>query len=253
MKYLTYIALVMVGATAASLAINLFYSDARRPESVFMTVNNQVFSKKDVKEWIKDHPYAARDRKESINRMIDTALILQEAYRLRIDQKKEFQEYVQDFVNQSLVSIMLKRKEASLNTKINQKEIQDDMTHAGTMYKIALYYYSDESKGAEGMKPEKSRTIRERYENLPFIIREHINHTELREFSAPFLYNNRYVRLRIIDARHPEKTAKQNPEKTRKRLIDQQKQYFMEQWLKELRSKADIRIKGDLQGPASSE
>jgi hypothetical protein len=245
MRYLNYILLTILVAITAGLIINNHISPAERDkkESCVLEINSYKFTEQDIQNWIKTHPYAAQTRQEGIKRMIDTELVLQEAYRQRIDKEKEFREYVQDFVNQSLVTILLKRQEASLEIDVSPAEIKNYLNKAEKLYDLELFTCAnlDEAKGSDMHKKEN---LQGRYGELPFIIRKMIDKTKQGELSEPFFWREGYARIKVIKITNGQGAGKSSiaPEKIKRKLYNQKKQYAMEKWLHELKQKAHIRF-----------
>jgi hypothetical protein len=129
MKYL-FIIFALVSGT---IVISLFLfpdPEQMRDEEVAVSINGHNISEKTLSDAGKKYGYHD-DSTQIYESVITRELLIQEAQRQNIDQEESFRKAIKDFYENSLVKILLERKNKEIAVSVSDQEVSDYLRFYG--------------------------------------------------------------------------------------------------------------------------
>jgi|WetSurMetagenome_2_1015567.scaffolds.fasta_scaffold02389_7 hypothetical protein len=237
MKYIYYIATVIVGALA--LIIIQFIADRpASPENPAIVINDRVITVEELAGIKQAHDEL---RPDFIDSIITKELMIQEARRSGIDREEQFRKSIQNFYEQSLVKTLMERKFASLNITVSDEEI--DRYYSMMDKKFSLIVARAESlENLEQGKNHQEKLdisfadLSGKMKNMVFSLRKG-------EKSPPFLSGNDYIIVTLEDVQPGgDKRQGLTKDAVKKLISEDKRERMIAEWIDGMRKKAKITI-----------
>jgi len=239
-RYFANIAAIVIISIIAAFTLNNYFSNCqcRQVKNPSLVVGNARYTLEDLQQRIKKSPYAFTDRAYFINSVIDRELLLQEAQRERLDQEPEFVHAMQEFLEQSLVRLVVDRHYNSLKPNVSDADIERYRANCHSRYKLQIYSCRDENTTADNCTAE--RVVEQRYTVLPFSLRNALAQLPMGQISRPLWQDGHVIRVKILQVTPDGDRQTPTREQVAAKLLKEQKSYMMEQWLHQLRQRTPV-------------
>ncbi|MCG8639638.1 MAG: hypothetical protein MI862_07870 [Desulfobacterales bacterium] len=243
MKYVYYIVAIVVLFSALA-AYGLFDTRLEISEPV-LSVNDRIFSKAELDRLMEITP-PDMTREEFIESLIEKQLLIQEAIRQDINREENFRLSVQNFYEQSLIKILLDRKQESITVDVTNQEIAryEELSRKKVTVSKLTYPSMTDLKNRTG---EKTQTIAEPFINLSQDLKFILLNLNPGDSSNPKRTRGQggviYRLEEITDLELTEKdqvNAGFDVKKVSLFLRDKKREQVVETWLKSIRDAADI-------------
>lgn len=243
MKYLLIVFTLI--ATTLVISLMLFPSDEPvQDDKIAVTVNGHNIS--DFTLAAEGKNYGYHDSKSDLYESVITReILIQEAQRLEIDKEVNFRKSLKKFYENSLVKILLERKNKEITVSVSEKEID---TYLGFLGKTVSFTRLDtiptdlaQSQAASGIKNTAL------FDDLAEPLRLLLSTLKPGGYGVRFdTGSEKYaIRLDSVDtSMQPHKPAKDR-EKIQEILMDYKREQMLNRWLTDLKAKAQIQIHHD--------
>ncbi len=164
MKYLLTIVCFLA---LLSLVTIFIIAPSPSPEkgSVVVKVNDNRITSGMLAESEKNRPSHHENRQEFLKSVVVEQLLIQEAKRQKIDQEPQFREAIKNHYEQSLVKILLERKNQMLDETVSDEEIDRYLSYFGKTVTFTIAQGSG-SQAAPDVEWEAGSTKTERFDDL---------------------------------------------------------------------------------------
>jgi hypothetical protein len=242
MKYIYYIAVIIVASTIAIVA----YHSKVRPEppgDEALVVNDRVISR-DEFERLYSFPLARRtDRMDFVESLINRELFIQEAQMQGIDGEESFRRSMQNFYEQSLIKVLMDKKRASLDIKVGEGELDRYMDFMGIRLHMTIIRYDGTDPAGLGPPVETEKRVID-YADLSEEMQDMVVSLDPGESTGPVMIAGRYAAFRLDDMEKTGARAASGPDREalRLRLIERKKEDALSEWIDSLRDRARIDV-----------
>jgi hypothetical protein len=239
MKYL-FILLTIVLAISAATFFFVRPEQPQQKKDILVTINGHGISRSDIREEGRagSHHESNSDFLDSV---ISKQLLIEEAQKLDVDKEPSFRKELKDFYEQSLIKVMLERKNASLQVLASDQEIDNYLNSFGMTYTFMLI----KTPGPPSVDILKSKGQHHsaRFEDLSENLRLALSTLKPGETAMEFETGNENTAILLEKIEGTaEKNASIDREKIRKILEEHKRRQLINNWINELRKKATVTI-----------
>lgn len=244
MKYLFIILAIVSLATVLSL-FSFMPGKTPSKEEIAISINGRDIARDAVATEFDKRGYHADDRAELYDTLITRELLIQEAERQEINKEESFRKSLKEFYENSLIKILLDRKNEQLRTQVGEEELNGYLALSG---KIVTFTRLDAIPATrEEADKAKGLTNTALFNDLATPLRMLLSTLQPGQYSVQFDTGSEKYAIRLDDIQPSPDTGKQQID--RQRLIaifeEYKREQQMNQWLIELKQKATITIHND--------
>lgn len=239
MRYIYYIiAIVILFSALAAYGVFETKIEISKP---YISVNDRIISEHEFNDMLKRQP-GDMNREQFIESIIEKQLLIQEAIKMKINEDEKFRQKVEDFYEQSLVTLLLDRKFASLVVDVTEDELaryEQYLSKKLTIEKIVYPSWDDAMNRKNGMAETITADFAGISDDLKFIV---LN-LEIGKSCPPVADSFGYVVYKlekVEDAGSGDMSALFDIKKVSIFLQDKKKEEIVVKWIKTLRKNADI-------------
>ena len=246
MKYLSIILTIILALTAATLLF-IWPSQPKEKKDIIVTINGHDISRSDIQEERTTGSYH-ESSSDFLNSVITRQLLIQEAQKHSIDKELSFRKELKEYYEQSLIKILMERKNASLQTQVKDQEVQTFLHSFGRTYSFMLLK-TREPPTADLLKKNgtlHSALFEDLSENLQLILATLKPGEMAMEFETG--NENSAILLEKVEGAG-DTSASIDPERARTILIEHRKRQQISNWINELRKNASITIQKQKEQP----
>lgn len=243
MKYLFVIAMIVCIVTG----LTLFFSAKQTPlplDKTALIINGHAVSQETVdKDKFSYHDEKQQARLDSI---ITQQLLIQEAQRLRIDKEESFRKALKEYYENSLVKVLLDRKDRELEVSVEDWEIENYISLQGCTVSFTRL---EDIPTTENLQESGGLTTTALFDDLASPIQLLLSTLEPGKFGLLFdTGHEKYaIRLNKISPGENKELKEYDKKYLREIIEDYKKEQLFNSWLAELIAKADITITTDQQ------
>lgn len=224
-------------------------------------------------ETIADHifgygefPFCAPGIKEkALEDLITRAVLVQEAQNQNLDKQEVFMKEIERYWTQSLVKFILKKKSEDISRTIYVEEVEVKNEYRRRMRKVFAEFVvlSDKSAAeqlsvADNNFEEIRQTLKGKIisvqspqwrevGDLPARLDDHLFSLSPEEISKPIEYENKWVVIRVLKIGVAEiKPYEDLAPQIRREIAKRKQEEALENWLSDLKKKADIEVSYEL-------
>ncbi len=237
MKYLYYIAGILV---VFSILAAFWLMDTKVEISEpAIVVNDRIITESEYKELLPSKPYYMTED-QYLDSIITKQLLIQEAVRQDINKEESFRKSVENFYEQSLIKILLDRKQNALAVDVTDEEIEEYKSFSQAKIYISklMYQTMEEALAGNNVTLQKIESdFIDISDDLKFIV---LN-LEKGQSSPPLVSNTGVVVYRLENIKHmdTQKIKEVDLEKISFFIRDKKKEALMDEWTQKLEEKAD--------------
>lgn len=242
MKYIYYVvAIVMFFSGLAIYGLLDVRLDVSEP---VLSVNDRIYSKAEISKFLEDEP-SDIDKEEFFNSLIEQQLLIQEAIAQKINEEESFREAVEIFYEQSLIKILLERKQESLVVDVSTEEVakyEALMDKHLVISKMRMAGGQGSSKMSMMLVETIERPFIDLSDDLQFIVMG----LDKGDSTDPQSYGGQgLIVYRLDDISTIKKAGKSSGNDFDVKEVslfirDKKKEQILEDWIKNLRESADI-------------
>lgn len=240
MKYIYYIIAILLVLTAA--IFYEIYPPSGPPEKAVLVVNKKVITADEFDKLYASRPSRMDDRADFVNFLITRELLIQEAQREGIDKDESFRRSIQNYYEQSLVKLLMDRKFAGFNIKVDDQELNKYLDFLHRRLHLTIFTFDDAASAKHGrLGKGEEKTVS--CDDLSAEMRGVLVGLSEGESTEPFLMGDVYKVIRV-DRIEPSDhaAAEAEREEVRKILTEEKKSKMIAAWVADLRSKASVSI-----------
>jgi hypothetical protein len=239
MKYLFILLTIVLAISAATF----FFIRPQHPQDkkdILVTINGHDISREDIRKEGRtgSHHESGSDFLDSV---ISKQLLIEEAQRLDIDKEPSFRKELKDFYEQSLIKVMLERKNASLQVLASDQEIDNYLNGFGMTYTFLLL----KTHGPPSVDTLKSKGQRHsaRFEDLSEGLRLALSTLKPGEMAMEFETGNENTAILLEKIEGTvERNASIDRDRIRNILTEHKRGQLINNWINDLRKKATVTI-----------
>ncbi len=237
MKYLFIILTIIMTITAATFLF-ILPDQPKEKKEILVTINGHDISRGDILEEGATGSHH-ENTTDFLNSVITRQLLIEEAQKHSIDKELSFRKELKEYYEQSLIKILMERKNESLQAQVNDQEIQNLRNCFGKTYTFRLLKTREPPK-VDFLKSNgtlHSARFEDLSENLQLILANLKPGEMAMEFETG--NENSAVLLEKIEGA-TDASASIDPERARRILIEHHKRQQISNWIIELRKSASI-------------
>ena len=243
MKYLISILCLLVAVSIITLIL------IRPPESVpekevVLTINDSKVTNKMIEETrAKRSPHHDKNG-AFIDSIIVEKVLIQEAQRQKIDQEPEFRDAIKTFYEQSLIKLLLDRKNEEIDDAVTEDEIDSFISYSGK----TITFSTTEGLGnyqKSQLDWEQSETRTERFDDLSSTFQPLLVGLNPGEVRTVFDTGNEWFAVRVDEVTEDSGITVPgvSRETVRTILASYKREQNLKRWINSLLSNAEILIK----------
>lgn len=239
MKYIYYIMAILVVFSGVA-AYGIFDSriEISKP---FLSINDRIISRAEFERFLIEKPtYMTQD--QFIKSVIEKQLLIQEALKNNINNKKIFQNSVQNFYEQCLIKCLLDQKQGSFVVDVSMDEIARYKACLGNIFVITKMVYPS-MKDMQDKTNGYIHTFEAKFSNLSDDLKYIMLNLNSGEVSKPMTMDFGVVRYTLEQIRKQQELntiEKFDIERVSLFLADNKKEALMGEWMDKIRNTAEI-------------
>lgn len=251
MKYIYYVISII---TIFSLIILFMFIEKKTDgnKETALKINDRLISRDEFNQLYNFRSDHLWDWQDFIQSLIGKELFIQEARKLGIDKEDQFRQALQNFYEQSLIKILMDRKENSLDVAVDDSLVNQYIGFLDKSIDFTFLEFDvlpDTEEQIEADLNEKGENRQAAFQDLSIELRSVMITLGEGETSKPIVdsrdvLSNRYFVTRINKiVRDPDLSiASPDRDQIRKLLEYQLKEQSLNEWIRSLRQNADIRV-----------
>lgn len=241
MKYLFIILAIVSLATVLSL-FSFLPGKTPSKDEIAISINGRDIARDTIALEGTKRGYHAKEQAELYDTVITRELLIQEAEKQAINKEESFRKSLKEFYENSLIKILLDRKNEQLQSTVTEKEIDGYLALTGKIVTFtrldAIPTSQEESSSAKGL------TNTALFNNLATPIRMLLSSLQPGQFAIQFDTGTEKYAIRLDDIQPSPNPLE--PQIDRQRLAamfeDYKREQQMNQWLADLQQNATITI-----------
>jgi hypothetical protein len=239
MKYL-FVILTIILAMSAATFFFIWPEQPKEKKDILVTVNGHDISRGDIREEGRTGSHH-ENSSDFLDSVISKQLLIEEAQKLNIDKEPSFRKELKEYYEQSLIKVLVERKNTSLQVQISDQEVDNYLNGYGKTYTFMLLK-TPGPPSVDSLK-KKGMPHSARFEDLSENLRLVLSTLKPGEMAMEFETGNEIsaVLLEKIEGT-TERPASIDPDKVRKTLTEQKRRQQINNWISELRKKASVTI-----------
>lgn len=240
MKYLYSILAIVLAASLFSLFF-LWPDPENLEKDVLFTINGQSYTRESVASQYSKLGYHSDNTSELIDTAISRELLIQEAQKQEIDKETAFRGSLKNYYENSLIKILLDRKNETLQIEVTEKDIDRYISFLNTTVSFTrLDQIPDSDQDALSAVGLSTTSV---FDDLAVPVKLLLSSLSPGSFSIIFDTGNERYAIRL-DKIGPGKGDRPTPDrqKIRRILSDSKREQSINEWYTELRNQASITI-----------
>lgn len=241
MKYL-FIILAIVAASITLSRLLLISPEKMVPDDIAITINGHNIAEKTVVREETRFGYHADEQSERYDSIITKELLLQEAKKQAIDKEESFREALKVYYENSLIKILLERKNGQITVTVSAADIDNYISFLGTVVSFTRLDIIPSSEIEA--KSAKGKTHSALFDDLAAPVKLLLSSLKPNQFGIKFDTGNEKYAVRLDSISSPSKSSPPNID--RRKITEMIEDYKREQkinsWLTELKQDANITI-----------
>ncbi len=242
MKYISTILAIII---LFSITTVIIIWPEREPadKDVVMTVNNSKVTNTMLENSRKHQASHHETHNDFLNSVALKQVLIQEAQRQKIDKEPAFREAIRNFYEQSLIKVLLERKNQTVDDHVSDREVTAFMANFGKTFTFLTINGSGHPDTSQ-IDWSKGRKITERFDNLSTTLQPVLANLEPGNSLSVFDTGNEWLGIRVekITGTTNKKVAI-SPEMVRKIIATYKRQQHVNSWVNTLMADAKISIK----------
>jgi len=244
MRYLvTIIAIIMAASVFSSY---FFLTDKKMPpDKVVLSINGHDFDKESISEQSTRYGYHIEEIDDVYKTLITRELLIQEARRRNIDQEENFREALKKYYENSLISILLERRNDEIAVHVTDDEIAKYQALCGKS--VTFTRLGEIPKAGSDVTKLPGTTTTALFDDLATTIQQLLWSIKVGEVGIKFDTGNGELAIRLDAVSVSTQVGVALPDATKVRdiLLEFKKERELNRWLAELKKKATIKIHND--------
>ncbi len=247
MKYLNFILLIVITATALSLFF-LWPEETMRERDVALTINGHNYSHNSIEAQSSQLGYHSDDSGNSaeiVDSIITRQLLLQEAQLQKIDKEESFRESLKNYYEASLIKILLDRQNTKSQVQITEADIDNYILSLGKI--VSFTRLEKTPQPGQDVTTINGLATTALFDDLALPIRLEIS--TMKEGSYRILYDNGNesyaIRLDKVEPSSGKMLETPDRNRIREILLEHGREKEMDAWLAGLKKRASITIHDD--------
>lgn len=248
MKYLTIIFFIICSVTA--LTIYWLRPDpGLPPNEIALSVNGREIAEKTILAMKRKAGYHQKGRTDIYDTVITRELLIQKAQEQKIDQEESFRTALKEYYENSLIKILLERKNNEITVQVSETDVDRYLKLRGAT--ITLTRLDSIPTSANAAKDISGESITTSFDNLAEPLRLLISTLSPGEFGIRFDTGNERYAIRLDQVIAAESGDKPFPsrDQVRDMLENFLREQAMNKWIADLNASAEITIYHDKKGP----
>lgn len=217
------------------------------PDQVVLSINGHDFDKETISEQSSQYGYHVEQLADVYNTVITRELLIQEARRRKIDQEESFRQALKKYYENSLISILLERRNSEIQVSVSEDEIDKFLGLSG---KTVIFTRLEKVPApSEDISQLGGLTTTALFDDLAMPIQQLLWSINVGEIGVKFDTGNEELAIRFDDISDYTTESSGPPPRSRVRsiLLDFKKEQELNRWLTDLKTKANIKIHDDRQ------
>jgi hypothetical protein len=246
MKYLFIILTIIMTITAATILF-ILPDQSKEKKDILVTINGHDISRDDIQvEGTTRSHY--ENTADFLNSVITRQLLIEEAQKHSIDKELSFRKELKEYYEQSLIKILMERKNTSLQAQVNDQEVQNFLQSFGRTYTFRLL--KTREPPTVDFLSKKGTVHSVRFEDLSENLQLILANLKSGEMAMEFETGNENSAILLEEIEGTgETSASIDPERVRKILIEHKKRQQINNWINELHKNASITIQKQKEQP----
>lgn len=248
MKYLTIIFLVICSVTV--LTIYWLQPDPGIPlDEVALSVNGRKIAEKTILALEQKSGYHQKERTDVYDTVITRELLIQQAQEQKIDQEESFRTALKEYYENSLIKILLERRNSELTVQVSEADIERYLKLRGTT--VTFTRLDSIPTSTNSVKGISGESMTSAFDDLAEPLRLLISTLSPGEFGIRFDTGNERYAIRLDQAKASESGNEPFPPRdhVRDMLENFLREQAMNKWIADLNASAEITIYNDKKGP----
>lgn len=241
MKYLFTI-IAIVGVITA-LSLSLLLSDNTTPQGdIALTINGHDIGENDITSEGRKFSYHTGKDSEMYDTYITRELLLQEAQKQAIHKEGSFRKALQTYYENSLIKILLERKNNELEVHVSEEDIDGYITFVGRV--VSFTRLDTMPNSAADVASAKGLSTRVPFDDLAAPVKLLLSSLKTGQYGIKFDTGSEKYAVRL-DSIGPSPSASEKTidrHRIREMLEDYKRETQMNVWLTELKQNATITI-----------
>ena len=240
MKYIWYIVAFVASFTILIASVMIDRQPAKK--IVAISVNNKQISRDEYNQ--QRAAVHASDERDFINSLVVRELMIQAAQKQGIDKDESFRRTIQDYYEQTLIKQVMDKKIKSIQAAITETEIDTFALFQGSTIKLTIFKSSDENAAKNGLFSKKmTKTVPAH--DLAGEVSDRLEVLKVGERTTPFCSESGCEVFQldaIIPASSRSVPSAASRNTMRATLLERKKQRVLDEWIADLKAKADIKV-----------
>jgi hypothetical protein len=241
MKYIYFIIAIVLAISVFSFYFLL--PDKKMVQTdIAVTVNGHDLTRQTIDNRYGKFGYHSKGLPDIVDEVITREILLQEAQKQGIDKEPSFREALRNYYENSLIKVLLDRKNNAIEVSVSNDEINRYLSFSG---KLITYTKLDHIPASPGDAAQvKGVTSTVLFDDLALTLRLTLYSLSPGEFAVTAdTGSEQYgVRLDKVNTSTADTVSPPSREKIRGILIEFKREREMRRWLSDLRKKASITI-----------
>jgi len=240
MKYLYSILAIILAASLLSLFF-LWPDPKNLEKDVIFTINGQSYTREAVASQYSRLGYHSDNAAELIDTAISRELLIQEAQKQEIDKEPAFRSSLKNYYENSLIKILLDRRNENLQIEVTEKDIDRYISFLNTT--VSFTRLDQIPKSDQDALSATGLSTSSLFDDLAMPVKLLLSSLSPGSFNIIFDTGNEQYALRL-DKIEPAEGDRPTPdrENIRRNLSDSKREQSINEWYTELRNKASITI-----------
>lgn len=239
MKYIYYIIAIL--AVFSGISAYVIFDPCIEISKPFLSINDRIISRAEFERFLTRKPaYMSQD--QFVETVIERQLLIQEAIKNDINKEKNFQSCIQHFYEQSLIKVLLDRKQASLAVDVAMDEVKKYKACLGNNFVITKMVYPS-MEDMQGKTNGYAHTFESEFSYLSDDLQFIIFNLNSGETTEPKITDSGIVQYKLEHIRKQEELytmEKFDIKRVSLFLDDKKKEALMNEWVDKIREKAEI-------------
>ena len=239
MKYL-FILLTIVLAISAATFFFVRPEQPQQKKDILVTINGHDISRSDIREEGRTGSHH-ESNSDFLDSVISKQLLIEEAQKLNIDKEPSFRKELKEYYEQSLIKVLVERKNTSIQVQVSDQEVDNYLNSFGMTYSFMLLK-TPEPPSVDTLK-KKGRLHSARFEDLSENLRLALYTLKPGEMAMEFETGNENTAILLEKIEGTvEKKATIDRDKIRNTLEEHKRRQQINNWINNLRKKASVTI-----------
>lgn len=241
MKYLLIIFAII--ATAAIISLTFFRPEKpTTQEDIALTVNGHNISNSSISQESNKFGYHGMEKQEIYDSVITREILINEAQRQKIDKEDDFRKALKIFYETSLIKILLERENSKIQVSVSDEEIENYLSYIGKTVSFTRLD-SIPTPGTDTKKIAGNANTA-LFDDLAEPLRLLLSTLQPGSYGIRFDTGTEKYALRLdsVNSINSPTEGRFSKQHIRDMISDYKHEQFLNQWLTDLKAKAEVTI-----------